>query len=158
SLVACGRTDQARQVFSNYLKHIEPQMSQWSEESRLNMIETLIGVATRLGDNAVITKFADELSRVELNEPNAPAVNLLSRVVMQVWNADPARGRALLAKTLEGASILDDDARNDVTMALAGAVIRTGAVRKARLTSLQVTNTDSSLSALLDIVEHEDKT
>jgi hypothetical protein len=33
-----------------------------------------------------------------------------------------------------------------------------GWIRKARLTALQITNTDWVLSALLDIVGHEDKT
>jgi hypothetical protein len=41
---------------------------------------------------------------------------------------------------------------------LAGDVTKTGAIRKARLTALQITNTHGALNALLDIVGHEDKT
>jgi len=157
SLVVCDRRDQARQVFLKYLQCIDAQEPKAGDD-RLTTLATLIDAASRVGESAVVTKFADELLHMTIKEPTAETGKLISRAVMPVWNTDPARARALLANALAYSSLLGDDSkRNVVTRMLAGDATRTGAIRKARLTALQITNTDGALNALLDIVGHEDK-
>jgi len=75
-----------------------------------------------------------------------------------VWKVDPVRGRALLAATLDHASFLDGDAARDkVTRAVAAEMTQEAAIRKARLTALQITETDGALKVLLGIVKQGDK-
>lgn len=158
SLVACDRRDQAQQIFLKRLQAIDAQKPEVGDE-RLTTLATLIDAASRLGERAAVTKLADELLDMAIKEPTLETGQLVSRTVMPVWKVDPVRAKSLLGNALSYASLLGNDGeRNEVTRMLAGDITKTGAIRKARLTALQITNTHGALNALLDIVGHEDKT
>ncbi|MBR0775013.1 hypothetical protein JQ625_09225 [Bradyrhizobium diazoefficiens] len=157
ALAACGRQDAARQQF---LKYVDEAGSRKSEEVdvRLTTLVTLIMTASRLADDASVARFADELLREQIKEPKSETLIGMAGAVAPVWRVDPVRGRVLLAAALDYASLLDGDAaRDSVTRAVAGEMTRQSAIRKARLTALQITETDGALKALLAIVKHDDK-
>jgi hypothetical protein len=165
-LAACGRLDQARQLFLKYVEYVDskkPEVDKSSTkavEERLTTLSMLIVAASRLADTSSVTKFADELLQllhIAVKEPTGEAGELISGAVMPVWKADPGRGKVLLDRALDYTPLLgNDDSRNKVMGILAGALTQTGAVRKSRLTALQIGNTDGALKGLLDIVRHAD--
>ena len=163
ALAACGRLDQARQLFLKYVEYIGSKTPEANEsptkvvEERLTTLSILVAAASRLADTSSVAKFADELLHIAVEEPTAETGELISGTVMPIWKADPARGKALLANAMDYTPLLGNDkSRNRVMGILAGALTQTGAVRRARLTALQIGNTDWALKALLDVVKHAD--
>src|SRR4051794_35787393 len=64
-LAACGRLDQARQLFLKYVEYVDskkPEVDKSSTkavEERLTTLSMLIVAASRLADTSSVTKFAD---------------------------------------------------------------------------------------------------
>jgi hypothetical protein len=164
ALAACGRPDQARQLFLKYVEYVDSKKPEVDEsptkiDERLTTLSMLIVAASRLSDTSSVTKFADKVLNIEVKQPTAEAGELISGTVMPVWKADPARGKVLLARTQDYTPLLsNDESRNKVMGILADALTQTGAVRRSRLTALQIGNTDWALRALLHIIGHADPT
>jgi hypothetical protein len=156
ALAACGRQNEGRQLFLGYVNDIGSRKSE-SIDDRLATLSMLIVAASHLADDASVKRYADELLQEHVKEPKSETLIGMSGAIAPVWKVDPVRGRALLAATLDDASLLDDAARDSVTRALAGEMTREAAIRKARLTALQITETDGALQVLLGIVKQADK-
>jgi hypothetical protein len=156
--VACGRQDQARQLFLKYVEYFNSQKSA-VEEERLTALSMLIVAASRLADDRSAARFADELLHEAIKEPTSKTIIGISAAVASLWLVDPARAKALLANIMDNTLLLGDDTiRNNVTGVLAGDLTQTPAIRRARLTALQIGDTDGALKALLGIVRHADQT
>jgi hypothetical protein len=157
ALAACGRKDAARQQFVKYVDDVGSRKSE-AVDDRLATLVTLIMTASRLSDEASVTRFADELLQEQIKDPNSKTLIGMVGAVAPLLKADPVRGRTLLAATLDYASLLDGDAaRDSVTRAVADEMTRQSTIRKARLTALQITETDGVLKVLLAIVRHDEK-